>query len=142
MVSDANKIFKLYAESKQEPEMITLSDGTKQWRLNGVLHREDGPAIVSVNDVRWMQHGNYHREGAPAIVIRGDTFWYVHGKLHRLDGPAVEYQSGEKAWWVDNRMYSNITAWAKGALEFEHKDATQDAIDAKIAQVMQQDLFS
>ena len=28
-----------------KPEIKVSSDGTKEWYLNGKLHREDGPAI-------------------------------------------------------------------------------------------------
>jgi hypothetical protein len=44
-------------------------NGTKEWYLNGKLHREDGPA-VEYSD--------------------GTKYWYLNGKLHREDGPAIE----------------------------------------------------
>lgn len=51
----------------------------------GVLHREDGPAII-------------HPDGYKA--------WYRYGKRHREDGPAVEHPNGEKQWWLkDERFY-------------------------------------
>jgi hypothetical protein len=68
-----------FDEKKYQPSMstspvgiptMTDNNGQKEWRLNGELHREDGPAIEKVN---------------------GDKEWYVNGKLHRNDGPAVEY---------------------------------------------------
>lgn len=41
---------------------------SKQYFLNGKLHREDGPAIEYVNgDLRWYLNGNRHREDGPAI---------------------------------------------------------------------------
>ena len=48
-------------------------DGTKEWYINGKLHREDGPAIEWAN---------------------GDRYWYLNGKLHREDGTAIEYDDG------------------------------------------------
>ena len=55
-------------------------DGTF-WRLNGNLHREDGPAIERVN---------------------GSKFWYRNDKLHREDGPAIERADGTKEWWIND----------------------------------------
>jgi len=34
------------ALSPDEPEKIVLPDGTQEWRLNGRLHRTDGPALI------------------------------------------------------------------------------------------------
>ena len=53
--------------------------GTKCWYLNGVLHRESGPAIER----------SY-----------GSKAWFLNGRLHREDGPAVERSDGYKSWWV------------------------------------------
>jgi len=34
--------------------------GTKRWTLNGLFHREDGPAIESAyGDEYWFLHGKY-----------------------------------------------------------------------------------
>jgi len=49
-------------------------DGTKRWYVNGLRHREDGPAVVYYD---------------------GDKEWYKDGKRHRLDGPAVVYYDGD-----------------------------------------------
>src|SRR2546423_4807472 len=60
-----------------EPELITLRDGTREWRLNGKLHREGGPAVERA-------------DGARA--------WWLNGDLHREDGPAVERRNGTREW--------------------------------------------
>ena len=57
-----------------------LSNGSQEWRINGRLHREDGPAI---------------------ILADGSQSWWIDGKLHREDGPAVIYPDGRQEWWVD-----------------------------------------
>ena len=49
------------------------------WRKDGVLHREDGPALITANSRRW----------------------YLHGKCHREDGPAIEWADGDKWWYFD-----------------------------------------
>ena len=56
-------------------ERIVGKDGTIKWYKNGLLHREDGPAI------EWADGGKE---------------WYINDKLHREDGPAVEYSDGTK----------------------------------------------
>ena len=58
------------------------SDGTKCWKLNGKLHRVDGPAV---------EHPN------------GSKSWYKNHKLHREDGPAIEYANGSKYWCINGK---------------------------------------
>ena len=66
-----------------------------------------------------------HKVGAPAVMrISGDKFWYIDDKLHRTDGPAVEYADGvaigsKKSWWVEDERY------------------TKEAFDELIAEVKQ-----
>jgi hypothetical protein len=74
-----------------KPTMKEYSDGTKEWWLNGALHREDGPA------------GEY-----PS----GSKRWYLNGLLYREDGPAVEWANGEKFWWLNSQDYE----YTKGKL--------------------------
>jgi hypothetical protein len=65
---------------KYEVEVYT--NGDKYWRLNGKLHREDGPAV----------------EGSG-----GSKSWYLNGNLHREDGPAIEYRSGYNVWCLNGK---------------------------------------
>ena len=78
-------------------------DGDKAWYLNGVLHREDGPAIEYTNGTKaWYLNGKLHREDGPACEYsNGDKYWYLNGKLHRVDGPACECTSGYKSWYLN-----------------------------------------
>jgi len=166
-MNDATKIFELYVESKEEPIMNTRSDGTKEWRLhgklhregapaieyadgdkmwfiNGELHREDGPAVEYANDDKmWYINDKLHREDGPAIEFAGgEKRWCLHGKLHREDGPAIEWADGDKSWYINGKLYDDISAWAEAVLHHQNKPTTQDNVDEMIAQVMQQDLFS
>lgn len=54
------------------------------WKINGKMHRTDGPALI--------------RED-------GTRVWYIDGKLHRTDGPAVIWADGSKAWYIDGIEY-------------------------------------
>jgi len=66
-------------------------DGAKHWYLNGLRHREDGPAIEWKDGTKeWYINGLLHREDGPAFIgSNGTKEWYKNGLLHREDGPAV-----------------------------------------------------
>ena len=83
-------------------------DETKEWYINGKLHREDGPAIERSNGFNsWYINGKLHREDGPAIEqSNGYNSWYINGKLHREDGPAIEYVDGYKEWWIKGKELS------------------------------------
>jgi hypothetical protein len=68
-----------------EPTLTIDADGTKHWRLNGKLHRVDGPAVERAN---------------------GNKSWRLHGKFHRVDGPAIEFADGDKAWYLNGKYYT------------------------------------
>ena len=63
-----------------KPKCKTYPNGTKEWYLNGKLHREDGPAYENPN---------------------GTKAWWLNGKLHREEGPAYERPDGTKAWYLN-----------------------------------------
>jgi hypothetical protein len=69
------------------PECRIRSDGSKEWYLNGQLHREDGPAV------EWPD---------------GEKHWYLNGQHHRTDGPAVEYPNGSKRWYLNGRFIFEV----------------------------------
>ena len=83
-------------------------DGNKVWYHNGVLHREDGPAIEGANgDKWWYLNSKFHREDGPAMEFaNGSKSWWIYGKLHRTDGPAVEYTHGDKRWYFNGKEYT------------------------------------
>ena len=66
-------------------EVRVYTNGTKEWYLNGKLHREDGPAVE---------------------CTVGTKSWYLNGKLHREDGPAIEWTDGTKSWYLNGRCYT------------------------------------
>jgi len=40
------------------PKMTTWEDGTRKWYLNGIQHREDGPAVIYANgNEAWWING-------------------------------------------------------------------------------------
>jgi len=82
---------------------------TKRWRLDGKLHRVDGPAVEwSDGDTAWYIHGQLHREDGPAIKWIDDfESWWFNGKRHRENGPAVVHADGSEEWWLYGEKFSS-----------------------------------
>ena len=76
-----------------------------EYRLNGQLHRIDGPAVEYLDGYKeWYANGKRHRLDGPAIEWSdGHKEWWVNGKLHRLDGPAVEYSDGRRRYFLEGK---------------------------------------
>lgn len=82
-------------------------DGSTMYKLDGELHRVDGPAYESPSGIKyWFRYGKLHREDGPAITGVGYDRWYRDGKLHREDGPAVEFSDGKGTWYI-NGVYQD-----------------------------------
>ena len=89
-----------------KPTMSVDEWGNKHWRLDGKLHRLDGPAIEYANGSKeWWVDGKCHRLDGPAVeYANGSKHWYIDGKRHRLDGPAIEWSDGSKSWWENGKF--------------------------------------
>ena len=74
-------------DGKFEPATPTMktSLGDTDYRVYGVLHREDGPAVVKED---------------------GTQEWWVAGKRHRVDGPAIIYPDGTTERWLYGRFHA------------------------------------
>ena len=54
--------------------LLSMANGTKEWYLNGKLHREDGPAIEwPAEPKNGMLNGKRHREDGPAMSMPTET---------------------------------------------------------------------
>ena len=87
------------------------ADGSKVWRLNGKLHRDnDLPAVEYADGTKqWWLNGELHRDNdLPAVEYAdGTKAWYLNGKLHKDNGlPAVEYADGTKLWYLNDRQFT------------------------------------
>lgn len=102
------------------PPTHVLEDGTKEWRVEGLLHRNNGPARVTASGFEeWYQRDKKHRVGAPAAYSTGPNpseWWYQNGLLHRDDGgPAFKGDGGRYlAWWFEGQEISNDHWWMDG----------------------------
>ena len=90
---------------REDGPAIVSANGFKAWYIDGKRHREDGPAIEYTNgNKEWFIDGNCHREDGPAIEYSdGCKEWYIDGKRHREDGPAIEEVGGFKEWYIDGK---------------------------------------
>tara|TARA_R110000868_G_scaffold75946_3_gene218777 strand:+ start:4319 stop:4687 length:369 start_codon:yes stop_codon:yes gene_type:complete len=79
--------------------------GVKEWYLNDLRHREDGPAIEWASGSKeWYLNGLCHRKDGPAVdYANGTKAWCLNGLRHRVDGPAVEYANGNKQWYYHGK---------------------------------------
>lgn len=75
---------------------------------DGKPHRLFGPSYISTqHDVEiWYKDGVIHREDGPAIRHKCNQVWIKDGLLHRLDGPAIIDLAGPKEFWIEGRKYS------------------------------------
>jgi hypothetical protein len=82
--------------------MAVDNTGAKIWRVDGDIHRTDGPAIVFADGSKnWCQHNKLHRTDGPAIEnADGTKAWLLDDDYHRTDGPAIEYTSGSMSWYL------------------------------------------
>jgi len=58
-------------------------DILKEYRLDGVLHRDDGPAKIYANGSQiWFRNNKRHRDDGPAVIcVDGCRHWYKNGVL-------------------------------------------------------------
>ena len=106
--SDESKIWYLNGlYHREDGPAIEHPDGSKYWYLNGKRHRTDGPAIErSDGSKHWYLNGERHRTGGPAVEHFGGTReWFLNGKLHREDGPAIERPNGSKYWYLNGKRH-------------------------------------
>lgn len=79
--------------------------GRKAHYKDGLLHREDGPALIYPSgDVYFYQNGELHRDGKPCSVMAdGSRVWCLYGKPYREDGgPVVITKEGVKFWYSES----------------------------------------
>ena len=113
-------------------------------KANGLLDREDGPAVVYANaGEEWWQNGKVHREAGAAVTLGngarlmlsgsspyltnsaisklklpGTKIWVNEGWIHRLDGPAIVDTMGKtQEWWVNGRPHRDDGPAAIGSFE-------------------------
>jgi hypothetical protein len=99
------KLIRALTEFTSYYNSIIMQD-TQEWRLNGKLHRDDGPAHMREDGATiWYRNGKKHRDDGPAITTSsGTTIWYQNNKKHRTGGPAVTKPDGSTEWWENDEI--------------------------------------
>ena len=112
------------------------SNQVKAWFVDGVCHRQDGPAIEWGDNGRaWIVDGRLHRDGGPAVETNETQEWFRHGRLHRDDGPALFTAPDRHDFAIGGAFVERATVWAlwvAGQTEVEptNKDALSFIDDA------------
>lgn len=93
---------------REDGPAIDFRNNRQDWYLNGLRHRTDGPAITHADGTEvWYFHGIKHRENGPTVQLHtGENIWYLNGKKHREDGPAVETilnGAPHQEWWMNDQ---------------------------------------
>lgn len=77
---------------EKEYTIITTKDGCTKYKIDNMIHRRDGPAIIhkmlAFTVYRWKMNDVYFRENNLATKII---------KFH--DGSSVE-------WWIDDQLFT------------------------------------
>lgn len=86
--------------------IVIRKNGDRAWWLNGMRHREDGPAEICADGSQmWWLNDKRHRDDGPAAILSNGTYvWAKNGKWHRDDGPAIIFPDGLKMWYNDDRV--------------------------------------
>lgn len=107
---------------------------TARWWLQGVTHRDDGPAVIYKDGTKaWYQYGKLHRIDGPAIEHPdGGTEWYQDNTFHRTDGPAVEYPNNITYWFIHGFL---VTTYANFQFLTDCQDSTITFLKIKYGKI-------
>lgn len=90
-------------------------NGLVHYKLDGKLHRLDGPAYECNEYKKWYVNGVAHRDNGPAIeYANGKQVWMQNGQYHRdphpetgICGPAIENPNNpkENKWYKHGKLH-------------------------------------
>jgi hypothetical protein len=97
--------------------------GTTTWSVSthlggpDILHRIDGPAVITPDREIWYHNGVAHRDYEPAYTLWRSAEdknnnrqpltmqWLQYGKHHREDGPAVIWDDGTEEYYLNGKRH-------------------------------------
>jgi hypothetical protein len=90
-----------YMDGKKHPDVFYFN-------AEGKLHRIYGPAYINRHYKweMWYKDGLLHREDGPAIIHKNNKYWFQEGTLHRMDGPAVEDLGSPPMYFIRGVRFS------------------------------------
>jgi len=124
------------ARHREDGPAIEWVDGTKEWYLNGQKYTEEEwkkelekPKCEVENGAKYWKNkeGQLHREDGPADEHSAYKSWWLNGERHREDGPAIEWVNGDKAWYLNDKYYTE-EEWKK---ELNKPKCTTDEFGTK-----------
>ncbi len=87
----------------------TMGEDLIRWYKDGLLHRNDQPAIIGVVTCCWYYHGARHRRDGPAVQTGSYWFmWLQHGAHHRDDGPSSMYDTSCVSWCKNGMSHRDV----------------------------------
>ena len=102
-----------------EKNIFHFKEGDVEYweNINGLVHREDGPAYINCahNIYIYFRHGQRHRVDGPAWINPFYETWWIDGYRHREDDPAyIQYDENKKIllasyWYKGNKIKCNST---------------------------------
>lgn len=116
---------------------VTVDQYGTYWKLNGLLHREDGPAIErSDGHKEWCQNGRYHREDGPACEwTDGSKSWYLNDVYHTEEEFNARMNPAKEMTDIDLlKLALEVFEWSKIMLRL-NRSAAQDSLDDVIAKI-------
>jgi len=99
------------------------------------MNKINKPIIDLFGNKFWYLDGTntFHREDGPACEYStGDKLWYINDKLHREDGPACEHVGGYKAWYVNgnlHRLDGPARDWGDGRKQYWINNTLYDSLE-------------
>ena len=122
------KMFVKYYRKNVENDVYEEGDHgqlkRERFYVDGVLHREDGPALLQyrkngrIKEESWLFEEEYHREDGPALIFYHKNgqikqeIWYIHNMAGRKDNPAAisYFKTGKikQEIWYENNVVHKI----------------------------------
>jgi hypothetical protein len=99
-----------YPLVNDEPNVV-MNDVIKLYlNCDGVLHRDNAPAVINECFLQWWQHGVPSRDNdKPTHIYHNRIEWRNDSGLHRENGPAVIYKDREL--WYTRNVRSDEPLW-------------------------------
>jgi len=91
-------------ENMKKTPIAIVKNKIKYYRVDGKLHREDGPAVIYPD---------------------GRKDWYLNDKLHRDNGPAIENLDGRCSYYLKGRYFITKDRWESAKQAKQAKQATK-----------------
>lgn len=84
---------------------INLSDFSIIYIVNNKL---TGYHLDSSNNLSYFKDGLLHKEDGPALFTREGVKFYIKGRLHNPNGPAVLHWTGLKFYFLHGQEYKSL----------------------------------